>query len=725
MADLYCDHGAYGSAVFNGYISNTGNNDNGVAGTTLTVTAITSGLVNIGTHITGGGVLAGTIVTGFTSGTQGGVGVYTVAVQPSGSSQAVRATTGLIGNFAHPLNVPAWGVAQDGDGTAKTLATPSTADIVFTGVPSSGTIFLLGVVVSPAWATSANNCANLLAASINALTTTAVGPASFVVKSQVRNHVYARGPAKGAPSGTCQVMTRQASASHAGLVAFTHTLNNVSSSATVNFTGGTGGVLGYVTTTASIWPSGVGQGSYGLFGGGVMYTGNLSNGDTLHNRGGKTCYFPTGCAHTLPAKGTADLPTLILFDDATEWPADAPNPVFTLIGNNNAANAFQLACPNSASLRLRASDYGSGSRGFVLAAHGSGGNNTPAISYQGSNVFENVKLLAISSGHSPQIAQASNNYTGAARTEFINCLIEWQSANLNLLTPNAATFQGAIELNGCEFKANSQAIAHSSVITNFQAINSNVKLAGCTFTGFVVGSRLFPAGSNATSSDCALIAVDCDWGNVTVRGPNFLASAAGESSPGGRGFFGASQFGYREFNWDRAGRGYAEWVFAKGRPTLNALLPDGVTPWSIFFTTTPTAANIAKHSPVDFPSINKRLPEAVDLAEAVRTFTVNFLVESTLGWNTSDLSILLTYQGTDGVVRVMSSYDPAGAALTTSTAAWTTTTWNGQTWLKRSIAFTTPVAVKGGSEASCVVRIGNIATNDTLGIILDPEVLLA
>ena len=42
MTKKYCDHGAYGAAVFNGYISNAANNDNGVAGNILTVTSVTS-----------------------------------------------------------------------------------------------------------------------------------------------------------------------------------------------------------------------------------------------------------------------------------------------------------------------------------------------------------------------------------------------------------------------------------------------------------------------------------------------------------------------------------------------------------------------------------------------------------------------------------------------------------------------------------------------------------
>lgn len=55
------------SAAFTGAIS----------GTTLTVSAVTTGAIAIGQKITGTGVAAGTVVTGFVSGT-GGTGTYTV-----------------------------------------------------------------------------------------------------------------------------------------------------------------------------------------------------------------------------------------------------------------------------------------------------------------------------------------------------------------------------------------------------------------------------------------------------------------------------------------------------------------------------------------------------------------------------------------------------------------------------------------------------------------------
>jgi hypothetical protein len=71
----------------------TGGIDNGggLAGTVLTVSAVTSGVIYVGAVISGTGITAGTTVTAFGTGT-GGAGTYTVATSPP-SNQLVVPTT--------------------------------------------------------------------------------------------------------------------------------------------------------------------------------------------------------------------------------------------------------------------------------------------------------------------------------------------------------------------------------------------------------------------------------------------------------------------------------------------------------------------------------------------------------------------------------------------------------------------------------------------------------
>ena len=81
---FYIAKGTYPTSVFTAKIDN----GSGGAGTTLTVTALTSGTIIVGSAIYGTNVTAGTIITAFVSGTNGGVGVYTVSI-----SQNVVSTT--------------------------------------------------------------------------------------------------------------------------------------------------------------------------------------------------------------------------------------------------------------------------------------------------------------------------------------------------------------------------------------------------------------------------------------------------------------------------------------------------------------------------------------------------------------------------------------------------------------------------------------------------------
>lgn len=62
-----------------------------IAGTTLTVTAVTSGALQVGTVLSGTGVTTGTTITAFLTGT-GGTGTYTVSTTQTVSSGSITAT---------------------------------------------------------------------------------------------------------------------------------------------------------------------------------------------------------------------------------------------------------------------------------------------------------------------------------------------------------------------------------------------------------------------------------------------------------------------------------------------------------------------------------------------------------------------------------------------------------------------------------------------------------
>ena len=81
-----------GSSVFTGSISTT----------TLTVSALTSGYIQVGSTITGTGVTANTTITAFLTGTQGGIGTYSVSTSQTVASTTITGTSNY--NSNQPIN---------------------------------------------------------------------------------------------------------------------------------------------------------------------------------------------------------------------------------------------------------------------------------------------------------------------------------------------------------------------------------------------------------------------------------------------------------------------------------------------------------------------------------------------------------------------------------------------------------------------------------------------
>jgi len=103
-----------------------------IAGTTLTVSATSSGSILGGQPLVGTGVTAGTVVTGQISGTAGGVGVYSVNISQTVASESMT-TAGVppSANYA-VVTVVTQGVVYRDDDTAPT-GTPGSGGI---GVPA-------------------------------------------------------------------------------------------------------------------------------------------------------------------------------------------------------------------------------------------------------------------------------------------------------------------------------------------------------------------------------------------------------------------------------------------------------------------------------------------------------------------------------------------------------------------------------------------------------------
>lgn len=207
---------------------------------------------------------------------------------------------GAYGNYTA---IPTWGVAQEGDGLGTGLSTPAIGSIVINSVAvATNTITVLGVtltaVASGANATQFNVGASTsiqadnIATAINAATGL-ISSSISLTTHQLRNMVYARGPTLGAPANTVQIMTRVGGALFNSLTAIAS--SGFSSAPTLTqFSGGSSGVFGYFfngNEVATVWPSAIAKGLYGILNGRTVGTGPLllNTAITVDD----TCYIRT------------------------------------------------------------------------------------------------------------------------------------------------------------------------------------------------------------------------------------------------------------------------------------------------------------------------------------------------------------------------------------------------------------------------------------------------
>lgn len=727
MAEYFCDHGLYAeSAAFTASVS----------GTTLTVSAVSSGRIGVGSRVTCASFTDSwpVIVTAFGTGA-GGTGTYTISHNRNGTISS----TSMTSVDALPLSVPIWGVAQDGDGKAIGAATPATAEVVFTGIPSSGAIAVLGVTLTPTWATSADTCANNLAAAINAATGTATGPASFTGKSQVRNHLYARGPATGAPAGTCQIMTRQGSADHNGLIAVTHTLNNVSSAGTINFAGGASGAWGWLTNAYAMWPSGIGGPGaigYGVFNP-TLFCGSRAGGDTIHIRRRGRIILSSNTSNLKiqpPVVGSITSYLSYKIDRGDKWPSDSLATYISL----ERYGAYSL----SAFLGIEANGYAQ----FVVFDSWRGSDTDHKLRFldyngdalcgvnPGAYVVRGCHFYA-SAVAAPTPYGGTSNNTNSSHV-FEDCRFSryaQSAAGYQFLPQIGGSGQWRLTFSSCIFDCGTPTAPQTNEIQVLTSSSNNLlELNGCKFIGYLAGSSAIQATTN-TSGTRQILGRNNDFGNLSVAYPAFQSAVlSGQYNARGVniGVLLTSHNG-RHFLSDSP-IGCVAWSDTASQPTLNAKLRDGVTPWSLMVCPPLSAGNISAIRPLETP----RFAKLNTLDTGTRTITVEFGVESTLSLTAADVSLQVEYEDADGP-RAVSTDIAASGALIASTASWTNASGAQFTFSKGGtlyfnkykISVTTPTAILGANhpdgilrEIGVVFRVHKNVANTNQMLFVDPEV---
>lgn len=731
MAAKYCDHGAY--ALTGAFTASVNAN-----GTTLTVTAVSSGYITLGMEIVGLSEVNfpwPVQVTAFGTGA-GGTGTYTLSY--ANRSTAVSATA-LTGRGGQPPNGAFWGVPQDGDGLAKDPSTASAvAQIVFTGTPT-GTISVCGVTVSPTWGATADSAANGLATAINAATS-AVTAGGFSLSPQLRNAVWARGPASGAPSGTCQIMTRAGSALFNGQTAIAHTLTNVNAGASsLAFSGGVSGCWGWLFNPAKLWPSALAEMSYGLLTANTAYAGSVIPGDTVHIRSGKVInYFAwSNGGQTdilMPSYGTVAEPVTFKVDDSTVW-ADGAEPVLELRQTTTMPHTIYLPNMAGGQASLVARKYSDTKYGLTWSAYGTQ-VSAGVLSLKQSNTLltRGVDIYCGAGGGAVTILKNTTvAHGGGSCNVFEDSRIRQQSQLSAPWFSPSATLRTELRWRGVIFDCGQPANPSPAVLDLLSTAYSPVVASfdGCRFVNFVVGSVLATATTTSNTRIGTVQFRNTDFGNVTKLGPYMTGAVPNNSTPGTRsigwGSASTSQLGNRDFFIDTPA-GWCAWVSTRAFPTLNARLHDGITPWSLQVIPTTVAGNVSPFTPFESP----RLAKINSLPTGVRTLTLNFGIEQSLAWGRRDVSLMVEYEGEDGVMRSIDTFDPDNAALDVSTATWTnadgpqfTYSESGVLYFnKKSLSITTPTTIKTGTEIGCYVRIHSSVSDTTKQLFVDPELVV-
>lgn len=725
MADKYCDHGLYGAAVVTGSVTS------GAA--TLTVSAVTSGRLGLGSRVEHANLPVGTHITVLGTGL-GGTGTYTL------SANATSTITGGTLNcfYGTPARETAWGVAQEGDGTALAAATPATVSIDLSAATAAAgaTFSIMGAVLTCVASGATTNqfnggsgatlVSNLVTA-INRTTNTSVVAAQAALwkTPKVQDAVFAR---INGTTTTLDIMTRAGSAQY-----------NSSQVATSGFTGGTfgpytfgggaGGAWGHLfNPMGTAWPSALAANTYGVWAANGPFAGVQNAGDVIHVRSAKDFYVDMGTV-SMQSLGATNNPVRYIIDDSSIWTADGAYPQIDMRYRGTGGNAFTLnvGATNANYIEIVGQKYPNGT--YSLHVQASSTNAPVSVTLIGSVQVTGLFLEQLSATTSGLTALTLGATGVNAKQGFHSCKVKASNAS-PFLTASASDLSGEWDCSDLAFDNQYNASTHSGILSvGFSPIGP-VTIAGLVCANFIVGSRLITsAGVKAAQQ---LNITELVPGNVSVLSPSLytsVASLVGEYRD--KVVTISTRFAKKNFLIETA-RGSAEWNFAAGFPTLGALLDDGVTPWTVRVRPSTIAGQTNYLAPITLPRIAKINP----LANGARTFRMDFCLKDGLTWTKKDISLLIQYIDTSGNLVTLNSLDLAGGALSSaSDATWSAESGGQVTFsdggalyfnkFKLELATTTGHDLAVDTEVSMIVRVNNTVTNITQYLFVNPDIGIA
>jgi hypothetical protein len=644
------------------------------------------------------------------------------------------------GAYATALGaLPAWGIPQEGDGSSKDASTTSSiASIAFASVPASGTISVCGVTISTAGvigAANADAAANALATNINASSTTVAAPVAPGAP-QLRNLVFARGPAGGAPGGTCQIMMR------VGSQRLNHATNNNVGIATTfsaaptitQFAGGAGGCWGTFLNSAAMGVSNsYAVAAYGLFvlATPICHVSNASATTSAVPTANDTIWVRTGAgvSITLPSNTAISGSNVaynqhLTFDTNTVWTGDS------------GAGQFSLSLSGSGDVNMDLRGDANRARSYRALRHGglrfywaAGGNLTVGINGTTSTggthhplVFQNVIFQENTSGITGQIrfgnlggAGGSNNYA----VRFRNCGFIFPVPRATwggIITQNGfpmSTGNGGdhISFDGGYCTVNHTAGTDPGAMIQLGPIGNSfsLRVTGFGISGWAFGRHRL-ASIGGISGSVEIVAESVTGFQL---GSYYGLSTLVYAAPNQRtAIFVSADTGYG-FRYENLA-GVVDWnpLAAPAYPTRSALQMDAATPWSVKFDWFASAATASA------PLMSPRMGTINRLADGLRTVAVSLLLPSAV--TRTDVNVRVHYVGSDGRAYTQYSYGLA-SAWSSPANDWANTV-GFSSHVARRVTLTTEQPVKQGTEVAVYVEVsGNPPGGSALVFFVDPE----
>lgn len=608
-----------------------------------------------------------------------------------------------------------WGTAQEGDGTAKTKATPATVSIDLTGISAvnGNTLAVAGRVVTVTGSYSEGALADHLASLINASTGTVTAAATNWPTPQLRDFAYARGPSNGAPTNTLQIMTRAGSATYnANSLCAVVSSEFTGGSVDAQFSGGVGGAFAYSMRTGSgLFPSHSSTTHYGILFGGTRLAGAFIGGDQVIVRAGETAIKNASAGNT--TIGLQDC--AIVFDGGVEWDSDAGlNKVSNLVLHNTNSVTCNITCANNSvieghrhlddSLSFRINFTGTQTFNYYFSF-----SNIFSTRVRWKSIEIDASTGNTSSNQYVIVMDRSVSGSSENKPTFVDCNF-WLHANgssMSNIGGNYATYADFIGGN-VGYKPGLTPSSSTAFLRTIQSGSEvSMSLRGVTFHNFVPGSQILSATSMQTAK---LFVQDCVLNNVDVT-QVYGAPTSVFSSGGNREYF------YRP----SSSVGYSQWKAAQGYPTLNARLPN-LQPWSIMAVT--LTSGVTASNSLDLPRMIKEYSEVSGNV----AITMEFLFDK-FGLVPAKNKVWfdVTYQDANDVLRHETTFDASGDDCELSSSTWAPES-NGDPYLgalvfaKYKVSLVTKWPVKTGTNVSLSFSIGQSQQTNLQRWIIDPDV---